>query len=214
MRALLALLALLAYPIVSANLTFAQPCGDLLLTADGTWEFGYSWGGGDAPPPEYGAFAECYSGEGEVCGMALWVTHFEFGEQAPFDAFVWSDDGEGAPGSVLCASLGHNASPVPTWPNFERVDVPIEGCCVSGTWWIGFRGTWPGAPGMEILADIDGPVRGCPRTKIAPGLPYPEGWQDVSLIYGHDTKALAIGALFRSCAPTGTVTTTWGRVKS
>jgi len=191
----------------------ADPCGELLLNADGTWENGYSWLDVESPPPDYGSFAECYSGDGEICALVYWVSDIGFNESAIFDAFVWLDDGSGLPGTVVCAKLHNDPGPIPNWPEIRRIDLSIEGCCVSGSWWVGFRGDW-GFPGFYILSDTNGPDQGCPMTKIAPGLQWPEGWQNVSIIYPEETKALGIGAYLRPCAPVGVEESSWGRVKS
>lgn len=193
-----------------------EPCGSLRLHADGTWETGYGWSGSESPPPEFGAFAECYAGDAEICALVFWGTQLGSEDPALFDAFVWTDDGAGRPGGVVCASLNNNAGALAMYPAFSRFEAPLAGCCVSGTWWAGFRGRWPGSPYpfFFIGADLDGPSGGCPLTKVASGLGYPDGWQNVSDIWGVDTKSLAIGAMIRSCAPVPTAPTTWGRVKS
>ncbi|MFN8549218.1 MAG: hypothetical protein U0527_14905 [Candidatus Eisenbacteria bacterium] len=200
---------------LSAKSAAADPCGELLLHGDGSWETAYGWPYWYSPPPDYGAFAECYSGEGELCALVLWGTDSGVQDPNGFDAFVWSDGDNGEPGTVICSALGLEAGGVPTFPMFKEIDVPLGGCCVSGSWWVGFRGAWGGpTPGFYIGGDYDGPGQGCPMTKIAPGLGYPEGWQSVTVLAGEPTKSLAIGAMIRSCAPVPMAPTTWGRVKS
>lgn len=200
---------------LSAKSAAADPCGELLLHGDGSWETAYGWTDLQSPSPDYGAFAECYSGDGEVCTLVFWGTQLGFEDPAGFDAFVWSDDGGGAPANVVCSIPDQDAGTITFWPAFKRFEVPVSGCCVSGSWWVGFRGVWAGGtPGFYIGGDYDGPGQGCPMTKIAPGLGYPEGWQSVTVLAGEPTRSLAIGAMIRSCAPVPTAPTTWGRVKS
>ncbi len=193
----------------------ADTCGELLLHGDGTWETAYGWDAWQSPPPDYGAFAECYTGQGELCAVVMWGTQAGLFDPDGYDAFIWADDGFGLPGGVVCSAIGQDAGGVPLFPNFKRIEAPLNGCCVSGSWWVGFRGAWGGGtPGFYIGADYDGPNEGCPMTKIAPGLEYPEGWQHVSVLAGEPTKSLAIGALIRACAPVAAAPATWGKVKS
>lgn len=193
--------------------TLADPCGELRLHSDGTWENGYAWSDSYSPPPDYGAFAECYSGVGEICTLVYWVTDIGFHYGGVFDAFVWQDDGTGQPGNVLCTRVAIDPGTIPEWPAVRQLDVALENCCVSGNWWVGFRGTW-GLPAFWVLADTNGPNQGCPMTKIRPGVTWPEGWQDVSVIYPEETKSLGIGAYLRPCAPVAAERASWGRVKA
>ena len=77
----------------------------------------------------------------------------------------------------------------------DRGDAP---CGTGPGWWVG--------------ADLDGPG-GFPYTNIAPGIGFPTGWQDVSVLWG-PTQALGIGAEVLPCDPVPTVGTTWGRIKA
>ncbi len=196
---------------LSANAAAAQ---QLLLTADGTWENGWAWFGYESPAPDFGAFAECYSGEYEVLAVQLSVTGNGFQDPPYADVFVWDDDGNGLPGQVRC--IAPNAFlPPPLYPDWSTFEVPVgPGCCVSGTWWVGFRGVWGGSNlGFYIAADQNGPNRGCSLTNIAPGLGYPEGWQDVAVRW-EPTQALGIGAIVGPCAPVAVAGRTWGAVKA
>ena len=211
----MAWVVLICVSALCTSLAIADPCGELLLHGDGTWESAEGWAYYESPPPDYGAFAECYSGEGELCTLVLWGTQVGVSDPTGYDAFVWDDSGNGEPGNVICSALGLDAGTMPVSPTFKRIEAPLSGCCVSGSWWVGFRGAWLGpTPGFYIGVDYDGPVHSCPMTKIAPGLGYPEGWQNVSVIHGVDAKALAIGALIRPCAPVAAEPASWGKVKS
>ena len=50
-------------------------------------------------------------------------------------------------------------------------------------------------------------------TNIAPGIGFPTGWNDVSVVWG-PTVALGIGAEVLPCEPTPTKTTSWGAIKA
>lgn len=192
----------------------AQGNCELLLHADGSWESGYAWEQWESPPPDYGAFAERYSGDGAICGIALWGTQIGFESAALFDAFVWWGNFEDVPGTVICAAIGNDPPPIALWPAFTRIDVPMDDCCVFGQWWVGFRGAWQESPGFYVLADLDGPTQALSLTKVAPGLGFPEGWQNSGIARGEEPKALAIGALVKPCSPVIVEGATWGRVKS
>lgn len=186
----------------------------LLFHADGTWENGYAWPPEYSPAPDFGSFAECYSGDGTISSIVLFGTQTGFESPVFFDAFVWADDVGGQPGSVLCIRVGNGSFVVAFWPAATRMDVELDGCCVSGNWWVGFWGRWSGDPGFWIVADLNGPNQGCPMTKVAPGLPYPEGWQNTSVVWKEPARSLAIGATVAPCAPSPVLDSTWGRVKS
>ncbi|MBK8232606.1 MAG: hypothetical protein IPK72_19005 [Candidatus Eisenbacteria bacterium] len=206
------------------GLTFALLCvvwivpgasaDQLLLHADGSWEDGYAWIGFQAPEPGFGSFAECYAGEYDVVAVRLSITGDGLQDPPFADVFVWADDGAGRPGQVLRVTPNFYLPP-PPYPDFWNAEVPMgPGCCVSGNWWVGFRGLWiAGQLGFYIGADLNGPNQGCPMTNIAPGLGYPEGWQDVAVRW-EPTQALGIGAIVGPCAPVAVAGRTWGAVKA
>lgn len=198
-------------------------CGKLVMNSDGTYEGGFGWTYGGVVPPEYGAFAECYSGDASVCAVTLDLTGIggEW-EGRTMDVFVWEDHA-GIPGSVLCMVSAVNPGPVALWPAISRHTVELpEPCQVPTAWWVGYWGDWQDdQAGWYIAADTrPSPLNraertyslgnGCPLTKIAPGLGYPTGWQDVSMVWG-PTHALGIGA--EIVTPTPIRETSWGRVK-
>ncbi len=94
---------------------------------------------------------------------------------------------------------------VPTpaiWPSFTLADINTTDEWVWGNFFIGYWGEWPGAiGGWFIGADLNG-VGGMPRTNIAPGIGYPTGWNDVSVVWG-PTSALGIGAYVLTAIPPG-----------
>jgi hypothetical protein len=189
--------------------------GTLVFNADGTYENGYAWRYGGIVPPDYGAFAECYFGPASICSAV-----FDFsttGTQAgqSMDIFVYCDDGAGHPGAVLC-SARVTPGPIAFWPSVSRHSfdfTPKCDACDCDAWWVAYWGNWPGnVQGWFIAADLDG-FGGCPFTNIAPGIGYPTGWNNVSVVWG-PTMALGIGANVKGCEPSPTLDSTWGQIKS
>jgi len=190
----------------------SNPCGGtLLLNWDGSAECGYGWQYGGVAPPYYGAFAECFEFEGELCGIELILTGIGypcFGS----DLYVWDDDG-GIPGIVLSLTQDVDPCPVATWPNLSTHDFAIEHVPVSGSFWVGFWTDNSNSPCPYFIgADCYGPETGCPLTNIAPGIGYPTGWQNTSIVWG-PTACLGIGAW---CVEEGTPAreASWGTIKA
>jgi len=190
--------------------TDSNPCnGTLLLNYDGTAENGFCWQYGGIVPPYYGAFAECYGGATNVCGIELGLTGIGY-PCGPCDLYVWDDAG-GIPGNVLTVTSNNNPCPVATWPSISTHDFAIGAAVNGAPFWVGY---WLDASaavcGYFVGADLDG-FGGCPFTNVAPGIGYPTGWQNASTIWGA-TQALAIGAWVD-----GTVVpvqeSTWGQIK-
>lgn len=191
--------------------TGGDSCGELLMNADGSYESAYAWAYGGIAPPAFGSFAECYQGEAAICAIVIDATAGLFQSGNTSSLLVWDDAG-GEPGNVLVNIV--KLLPVGAyWPSVERFRVELpEPCCVSDRWWVGQRGDWPEqAAEYFIGADIDGPG-GCPRTNIAPGLGFPTGWQNVSVVFG-ETAAMGLGAEIVPCAPVAARTRTWGAIK-
>jgi len=176
------------------------PCGNanIYLNYDDSAENAYCWQYGGTVPPCYGAFAECYRQTGTVCGIELALT--SLGNPCrTYDAYVWDDRG-GSPGNVLSMTTGKNPCPVSTWPNVYTIDMEITPVSVAGSFWIGYWADFSAQPcGYFIAADLDG-RGGCPYTNIAPGIGFPTGWQNVSVVWG-PTKALGIGAWLTDLSP-------------
>ena len=83
-------------------------------------------------------------------------------------------------------------SNVPYWPNIGQNDVTIR-VPVVGDFTVGYWGNWPNAPlGYWCAADLDG-FGGHPWTNIAPGIGYPTGWNDPSIVWG-PTQSMGCGA--------------------
>lgn len=169
-------------------------CGDLLMNADETYENGYAWQYGGIAAPYFGAFAECYTTIGPVCGAAFDFTGIGYQSGQTMDVYAWESDGA-EPGAVACVTVGVDPGPVAFWPALSRHVVELVGCPTSAEVWIGYWGNWPNdVSGWFVGADSNG-FGGCPSTNIAAGIGYPTGWQDVSVVWG-PTQALGIGALF------------------
>lgn len=169
-------------------------CGDLLMNADGTYENGYAWQYGGIVAPYFGAFAECFTTIGPVCGATFDFTAIGYQSGQTMDVYAWESAGA-EPGAVACVTVGVDPGEVAFWPVLSRHVVELVGCPTTAELWIGYWGNWPNdMSGWFVGADTNG-FGGCPRTNVAPGLGYPTGWQDVSVVWG-PTQALGIGALF------------------
>ncbi len=98
------------------------------------------------------------------------------------------------------------------WPSFTLADINTTDETVAGNFFVGYWGEWPGAiAGWFIGADLDG-FGGMPRTNIAPGIGYPTGWNDVSIIWG-PTQAIGLGAYVLT-GPVPVANKTWGQIKN
>ncbi|MCC7143280.1 MAG: hypothetical protein IT349_14370 [Candidatus Eisenbacteria bacterium] len=188
-------------------------CGTLLFTADGTYENGIAWSYGGIRSPFYGAFAECYTGAAEVCTAVFDFTQIGLQFDTRMDVYLWDDAG-GCPGNVLCLMAGVDPGPIAFWPTVSRHEIELAGCCVPETWWIGYwRDEIGGAAGWFSAIDVDGAASGCAKTCIAPGIGYPAGWQDASIVWG-PMSAIGIGARVRPCDPVAVEQKSWGGVKA
>ncbi len=188
------------------------PGADLLMNADGTYESGYGWWYGGEIAPCYGAFAEGYNATGTVCGQRYALTTtagFYTGQK--LDAYLWNSDGCN-PTSVIGVDLGISISAPGIWPTVTLHDIDTSNEPVSGDFFVGYWGEWPNASGGWLVgADLDGPG-GKPRTNVVPGIGYPAGWTDPSIIWV-PTRALGIGAYVLGKAVPVSIQT-WGRIKS
>jgi hypothetical protein len=198
-------------------------CGYLRINSDATYENGYAWGYLN-PTRYYGAFAECFLGQHpEVCSLVFDLTGVGYPRHT-LDALVWDDDA-GMPGTVLCVTPDVDPGPIALWPDISRHIIDLNPKCYPETaWWAGFWGNWGphgmDEPGFYIAADVDGTgPGGCPFTNIEPGIGYPTGWHDVSVVWG-PTRALGIGIEAHTLLPAAVPIpgaagefTSWGKVK-
>lgn len=169
-------------------------CTDLRTNADGSYENAYAWQYGGTVAPDFGAFADCFTVVGLLCGAAFDFTAIGYQAGQTMDVYAWESDG-GQPGAVAAMSVGVDPGPVAFWPALSRHVVDLVASPTTAEVWVGSWGDWPGErSGWFIGADTNG-FGGCPHTNIAPGVGYPTGWQNVSIVWG-TTQALGIGALF------------------
>jgi hypothetical protein len=188
--------------------------GVLYANHDGSFENGYAWQYGGCVAPYYGAFGESFDLDyGNVCCVALWVSTlpgYFFGQSC--DAYVWDGGIGGAPGAVLGMVPGNVLSSVPNWPTCAENDITMA-VGVAGPFTVGFWGNWPGALcGYFCAADLNG-FGGYPWTNIAPGIGYPTGWNDPSIVWGA-TQSMGIGVYWGDCYTSPVESRTWGSIKA
>ena len=162
---------------------------------DGTVENAYAWQNEGVAPPAHGAFAERVPALGRLTAIVFHLT--QLGQQSgqTMDVYVWQDVA-GEPGNILAVVPGVDPGPVGLWPQVTEHEVPFDLDLPPGPGahvWVGYWGAWPNQPaGWYVAADLDG-LGGRSRTFVAPGLEWPQGWQDVSLVFGA-TASLGIRA--------------------
>jgi len=218
------LLCTLAYGLVARHVAMAsfplEPVGRggvsgtraVWMHSDETYESAYAWFGYGCQPPDFGSFAERYETSARLLAVVLDLTGSWYFRVGRADVYVWADDG-GVPGEVLALEPDVLLGVLPYWPSVDRFFVELtESLCVEDVWWVGFWGRWPLFDAyFWVGADLDGPGGGAPMTKIAPGLEWPEGWQDVAVRFG-PTAALGIGAEVEEL-PSPAESATWGAIK-
>ncbi len=192
--------------------TDACASGSLIHDHDGSFETGYAWQFAGVVPPYYGSLGEGYDlGRGTIACGAYWVSGLA-GFTPPYsvDCYVWNEGVGSPPDAVLGVVTGLCFDPIPNWPTVVEKDVDLA-IAVTGPFTVGYWGNWPG--GMCIFycgADLDGPP-GHPWTCIAPGIGYPSGWQDPSVVWG-STSAIGCGVYFEQATPAESGT--WGAIKA
>lgn len=200
------------------------PCsGAVVLHGDGTYENAYAWSHGGQVAPDYGAFAERFEGSASICNIVVDLTQIGNYAGQTVDVYIWNNLqnlGQDQPGSVITLIPGSSMGPVAFWPQMSRhlISLP-EAQTVTGPFWVGIWGDWPAAANAwYVAADEDGITNsGTPMTNVAPGQPYPVGWNPTDTIW-EQTNALGIGFrgdyLTSSVPVDGVQRTTFGRVKS
>lgn len=188
-------------------------CGALVFNADGTYENGYAWRYGGIVPPDYGAFAEGYSATNpQLCSAVFdFSTTGDLG--AGMNIFVYND-AAGAPGPVVYTQAADPGA-IAFWPSISRHTFALTGdVCTDDNFWVGYWGNWPGdVQSWFVAADLDG-FGGLPYTNIAPGIGYPTGWNNVSIVWG-PTQAIGCGAEIVECGgPSPVIESTWGQIKN
>lgn len=195
-----------------------NPCpgSTLMLNYDGSGENGYCWQYGGVVAPYYGAFAEGYNAapNSGVCGIALFLSQIGYYTGGNVvDAYVFGSDGNN-PTNVLGSATGLNPGTIAFWPSISESDLAIGPVCVNGDFFVGYWGNWPnGFCQFYCAADLNG-FGGLPRTNIAPGIGYPTGWNDPSIIWG-PTMAMGIGVYSSGpcIVPIPVKATSWGSIK-
>lgn len=189
-------------------------CGTLVLNADGTYENGYAWFYGGIVPPNYGAFAECYNGNVQVCAVVAALTQIGYQSGQTMDVYVWQDGG-GIPGNVACVKTGVNPGPIAFWPSSSVHNTLMDNCCVTGDWWVGTWANWPNQFGGWYNSSDESGFGGCPMTNFAPGIGYPTGWGAVNLVYYFSgCHAMGLGAETIDCGPVPVESKSWGEIKN
>jgi len=194
--------------------TGIEECASGILTYhhDGSFENGYAWQYSGQQPPYYGALGEAYDlTEGLVVCGAYWLSQLmDFWVDPPADCYIWQGGTGSAPGAVLALVAGVDFGPTAIWPAISRHDIEM-GVAVDGPFTIGYWGRWPGnGSGWYCAADVNGAV-GHPWTCIAPGIGYPSGWQDPSVVWG-PTASMGCGVYFQEGTPVESET--WGSIKA
>jgi hypothetical protein len=203
----------------SDNTTIIEPPGtdeefELLIVWDGSAENGYCWQFSGVVEPDYGAWAECYGGRYVVHQWHFYFTQtgYYIGQQA--DWYVW-DDAAGIPGNVMQV-VRMAPGPIPFWPDVGAVKIPLDPPMVIDMpiWYVGYWPVWPGEGcGWFVASDEDGFV-GCRLTKFAPGIGYPTGWGDCSIVGTFaGCQSLGLGVWVKEDV-VPTQESTWGQIKT
>jgi len=178
----------------------------------------YGWWYGGVVPPYYGAWGEGYDlGAGTVLCGVFWVSTLPgmyYGQST--DCYVWEGGVHGPPDAVLGVVTGIVFDHVPLWPTIGLNEVEMN-VGVGHEFTVGLWGNWPNARyGYLIAVDLNGPG-GYPWTCVAPGIGYPTGWNDPSILWG-PTQSTGCGVVFRptppQTVPDGDTAPTWGSIKT
>lgn len=189
------------------------PCdGTFMINGDEDWENAWAWDPAGNVPPDFGGFADGYVGTGTVCGIRAYLTtipgYFNGDETA--DAYVYESDGVN-PTTVLSVTVDIDIEEPGHWPEISTHEIEVPPTQVDGDFFVYLWGNYPDGRGWFVAADYNGPP-GLPRTKVAPGLGYPEGWQDVEILWG-ETAAMGVG-VYLDTDPSPVESPTWGRIRS
>ena len=169
----------------------AAAAGALSFNADGSYENGYTWQYGGVVAPNYGAFAECYAGNGRSARSCS-ISHKSAATTASAPTSTSGPTQE-------CSKRNVSAC-IPTWDPGGRVFWPIDIAKLScsptvaastGPSGPATGGTGPAPPLVGSSVPISTSAV-CPYTNIAPGIGFPTGWNNVSIAWG-PTQAIGIG---------------------
>lgn len=196
-------------------------CGTYFLqNTDEAYDNGYSIGLGGIAAPDYGSFAECFSGNYEICSIVVDLSRLSTSPTGQTADFIVWDDNSGVPGTVIGISPAVNPGAVATWPSISRHVVPVSVSCTPDNFWAGYWGNWIGlTAGWFIAADFDN--FGCPLVNWAPGslnsssAAIPTGWGSLGFEpFFADGTSLGIGVEANDCGATPTHDSTWGAIKN
>jgi len=189
-------------------------CPDsLYVNHDWSFENGFAWGYGGVVAPYYGAFGEGFDmGAGEVTYGAFWFTQVGNYFGSPIDVYLWEGGVSGPPGAVLWVDYGASIpGAIGIWPQVSQHDIEI-GCPVSGEVTVGYWADFSASINEFYIAVDDNGPGGHPWTNIAPGIGYPTGWQNPSVVWGA-CQSLGLGVYFvETFSPVEP--RTWGRLKA
>ncbi|MBD3237835.1 MAG: hypothetical protein GF330_14120 [Candidatus Eisenbacteria bacterium] len=182
---------------------------------DGTFEFEIAWSDSGVQAPYYGAFGEAYwVDSGLLNAVVLWLTQDGTYQGQSLDLYVWEGGYCDEPLNVLWVEPGLQPQDLPVWPevgeNYYPVEVFVYYDCTVGYW-----GNWPGqAPGFFVAVDETPSESGHPWTHIAPGLPYPSGWQHPDVVWDRrHCESLGLG-IDVDRQPSPAEAPSWGSIKS
>ena len=159
-------------------------CSDasVLQNHDSTFESAYGWNFGGTAAPDYGAFAECFEGDVRVCEIQFFLSQLGHQSGQTMDVYLWEDTGTDIPGAVLSLIPGVDPGPVAAWPTVSQHNVAID-ANVSGDWWAGYWGGWPGEQAGWLVAADENGSGGCPKTNISPESGLPSGWYHPDVVF-------------------------------
>ncbi len=188
---------------------------------DGTFEQGYAWRGLGLADPFYGAFAEGFQGPAQVMGVRVYVTQGGYFAGESMDLFIWGD-GIGEPGAVLQLIPGLVPESIPLWPDVAGLEYAVE-AAVGNNFYVGTQADFGLSSTFWNAVDLDGPG-GSPWTCIAPGLGFPVGWNDPSIVWTEfgQTKSMGYGVYIERSSSVDELPgdevfdpqTTWGSIKA
>lgn len=201
----------------SEETTIIPPADDdctapLYMNHDGSFENGYCWSYNGIQPPYYGAFGEAFDlGVGNIECIAMYLTQQGNFNGHPLDAYVWEGGVTAPPGAVISMVGGLVPSNIPFWPAVGQNDFEV-GVFWEGEFTVGYWADFSSVvPQWFIAADLNG-FGGFPWTNIAPGIGYPTGWNDPSIVWG-GTQSLGFGVYFGT-GSSPVEEATWGEIKS
>jgi hypothetical protein len=186
---------------------------------DGNFENAVVWiGSGVVQDGAYGSWAQAFDAD-TVCGIQFVLTQVGDYAGQTMDVYLWEAVGiPPVPGNVIARIPGYDPGAPAEWPEVSLHEIRV---CVQtdGFHFAGFWPNWPGsdAAGWFVAADEDTVVGVYARTKIAPGIGYPTGWQDPRIVPSFaGVQALGIREYAQpgECTPSAVRETTWGRIRA